>query len=99
MIADRVGEIERRLRAALQPVECTLADDSALHAGHAGAASGGGHYRVRVVADAFAGRSRIARHRLVYDALLDLMPSAIHALVIEALTPAEASTASPPAAG
>ena len=89
--------IEERMRADLAPAALDLFDESAMHAGHAGAASGGGHYRMRIVSLRFAGLSRIARHRLVYDSLSDLMRNAIHALTIEALTPDEAF-ASPAAA-
>ena len=60
-----------------------------MHAGHAGAASGGGHYRLRLVATCFEGCSRVARHRLVYDCLDDMMQSEIHALAITALAPSE----------
>ena len=92
-------EIERRMRADLEPVTVELADESAMHAGHAGAASGGGHYRMRIVSPRFAGLSRVARHRLVYDPLSDLMRHAIHALTIEALTPDEAPASSTAATG
>lgn len=81
------AEIERRLVATFSPVSCQVEDDSALHAGHAGAASGGGHYRVTLVSVAFQGKSRLARHRLVYDCLSDMMQHKIHALAINALTP------------
>lgn len=81
------ARIEERLRATLAPTECVIRDDSALHAGHAGAASGGGHYQVRIVAACFAGQRIVARHRMVYDALADLMQNEIHALAIEAVTP------------
>ncbi|AKJ67882.1 hypothetical protein PATSB16_17350 [Pandoraea thiooxydans] len=81
--------IEQRLRAALSPEKLALENDSALHAGHAGA-SAGGHYRLTIVAAAFAGKNRVARHRLVYDALSDLMQNGVHALAITALTPDEA---------
>jgi BolA protein len=84
-------EIERRLRDALAPTAIAIVDDSAKHAGHAGAASGGGHYQVRVVSSRFTGLSRVARHRVVYDSLAELMRGAIHALAIEALTPDEAA--------
>ncbi|MGI4847247.1 MAG: BolA family protein [Janthinobacterium lividum] len=84
---------ERRMRALLEarfaPLQCQLDDESVLHAGHAGAASGGGHYRLRIVASAFEGCKRIDRHRLVYDCLVDLMHSEIHALAITALAPSE----------
>ncbi|AJC16920.1 MULTISPECIES: BolA family protein [Pandoraea] len=82
-------QIEARLTAALSPLEFALENDSARHAGHAGAASGG-HYNVRIVSAAFTGRNRVARHRLVYDALADLMQNGIHALAIVALAPGEA---------
>lgn len=90
MNATLMEEIERRLQDALQSTSVVVVDDSAKHAGHAGAASGGGHYQVRVVSPLFAGLARVARHRLVYDPLSDLLRNAIHALAIEALTPAEA---------
>lgn len=81
--------IEQRLRAVLAPLELTLEDDSAQHAGHAGARGGGGHFNVRIVAQQFAGLPVIARHRMVYDALADLMQHEIHALAIVALSPAD----------
>ena len=91
MSVETINEIERRLREGLQPTALALIDESAQHAGHAGAASGGGHYRLRIVSGRFAGLARVARHRLVYDPLSDLMRHAIHALAIEALTPDEAA--------
>ena len=78
-----VSAIEQALRDALAPESLQVIDDSHLHAGHAGAASGG-HYRVLIRSARFAGSSRIARHRLVYDALAGLIPLGIHALAIEA---------------
>jgi BolA protein len=99
MAAATIEEIERRLAASLSPAEITLVDDSAKHAGHAGAASGGGHYNLRIVSSRFAGLARVARHRLVYDSLSDLMRNAIHALAIEALTPEEVSATSASASG
>ena len=89
MSTERVALIERHLRAALAPDELQIIDDSAAHAGHAGARSGGGHFNVLIVSHAFAGKSLIQRHRLVYAALDDLMPKEIHALSIKALTPEE----------
>ena len=89
----RVDRMTVLLQAALAPLECRIEDDSALHAGHAGAASGGGHYRLRLVSSRFEGQSRISRHRLVYDALHEMMQQEIHALAITALTPAEAGAA------
>lgn len=79
--------------AQLQPEAIELIDDSALHAGHAGAAGGGGHFRLKIVSPLFAGRNTLARHRLVYDNLGTLMHGAIHALSIQALTPDEARAA------
>ena len=64
-------------------------DQSHLHAGHEGAKDGKGHFDVTIVSESFAGLNRIARHRLVYDALGDFMDSDIHALRITAITPAE----------
>jgi BolA protein len=89
----RIDRMTALLQAALAPLECQIDDDSALHAGHAGAASGGGHYRLRLVSSRFEGQSRISRHRLVYDALQEMMQQEIHALAITALTPAEAGAA------
>lgn len=81
--------IEAALRAALTVDRLEIGDDSALHAGHAGA-RGGGHFRLQIVSPAFVGKTRIARHRLVYDALAPLMQHEIHALVIVAQSPDEA---------
>ncbi|QGZ61508.1 BolA family protein [Paraburkholderia acidisoli] len=89
--AERVALIETRLTAALAPIQSlTISDDSAQHAGHAGAAAGG-HFSVTIVAAAFAGKARVARHRMVYDALAEAMQRGIHALAITALTPEEAA--------
>ena len=85
----RIEKIRSALQAALQPQQIDIEDDSHLHAGHAGAATGRGHFTVQIVAEAFAGQSLIARHRQVYAALGDLMQTDIHALSIRALTPAE----------
>ena len=74
--------------AALQPEELSWGDDSHLHAGHAGAREGG-HYRLRLVSGRFAGMTRVARHRLIYDALGPLAPLGVHALQIEAKAPGE----------
>ena len=78
------------LEQALQPRWLQVQDDSHLHAGHAGAREGR-HFSVRIVSPAFDGLSRVARHRLVYDAARSLIQEGIHALAIEARTPAEAS--------
>ncbi len=81
-------EMEQRLRAALEPSVLELQDDSASHAGHAGAREGG-HYQLRIVSPRFAGLGRVARHRLVYDSLAELMQHGIHALAIDARAPDE----------
>ncbi|MBK7685062.1 MAG: BolA family transcriptional regulator [Rhodocyclaceae bacterium] len=81
-----VTEIERRLQE-LKPLLVEVIDDSAKHAGHAGARDGGGHFRLRIIAACFSGLSVIARHRLVYDALGTLMQREIHALSIDASAP------------
>ncbi len=78
--------IEAALQAALQPIELEVIDDSHLHAGHAGAREGG-HYTVRILSERFEGMGRVARHRLVYDALQGLIRSGIHALAIQARSP------------
>lgn len=80
--------IEAALRAALEPTEFLLQDDSHLHAGHAGAREGS-HYTVRLVSERFTGLNRVARHRLVYDVLKVQMQAGIHALVIDARAPGE----------
>ena len=83
-----VAAIEARLREAFAPLQLEVQDDSAAHAGHAGAREGG-HYTVRLRSARFAGLSRVARHRLVYDALGGLMSSGIHALAVQARAPDE----------
>ena len=80
--------VEAALRQALQPAALEVIDDSHLHAGHAGAKEGR-HFTVRVTSRAFDGLTRVARHRLVYDAARSLMAEGIHALAIHARTPAE----------
>ena len=91
MTAERVDRIRASLEEALAPATLEIEDDSASHAGHAGARGGGGHFRVTIVSSAFEGQSLIQRHRMVYDALGDMMQTDIHALSIEARTPAEAA--------
>ncbi len=81
--------MRRRLIARFAPLELDIEDESHRHAGHAGAAGGASHFRVRIVAEAFRGISPLARHRLVYAALGDMLESDIHALAIEALPPAD----------
>lgn len=78
--------IRERL-ATLRPTSLELRDESQAHAGHAGAASGGGHWQLTIVSEAFRGKSPVARHRMVYEALGDLMKRDIHALQIEAFAP------------
>lgn len=80
----RVEKIQAALAVAFAGAEITVQDDSHLHAGHAGAATGRGHFSVRVVTPAFEGLSPIARHRAVYAAVDALMQTDIHALAIEA---------------
>lgn len=89
MSVERVALIEERLRTALEPEDLDIVDDSAAHAGHAGARSGGGHFNVFIVSPAFSGKSLLQRHRLVYEVLGDLMHKEIHALSIKALAPEE----------
>jgi BolA family transcriptional regulator, general stress-responsive regulator len=89
MSAQVLTEMRRALEQALAPRSLEIVDDSARHAGHPGA-RGGGHFRVTLVAEAFRGRSRLERHRLVYAAVAPLMPGAVHALNIVARAPGEA---------
>ena len=79
-----------RIEAALAPTHLEIIDDSHLHAGHAGAADGRGHFTVIVASARFAGLRALQRHRLVYDAVGDLMSTDVHALSIHASTPDEA---------
>jgi BolA protein len=87
-MTDTISEMKRRL-AVLAPEHIEIVDESALHAGHAGARSGGGHYQLTLIAAAFAGQTGMARHRAIYQALGDLMSTRIHALSITALAPDE----------
>ena len=80
--------LQNRL-APLAPVVFELADDSAEHAGHAGAAAGGGHFSLLIVSEQFTGLTRLARHRAVLDRVADLIPHPVHALAIRAYTPDE----------
>ena len=86
---DRRSRIEARLRAELAASHVDVEDESHLHAGHAGAASGGGHFRATIVSERFAGLSRVERQRLVYAALAAEMKSEIHALSLRTFTPEE----------
>jgi BolA protein len=85
------SDIEQALRQALQPSALEVIDDSHLHVGHTGAREGR-HFSVRITSARFTGMSRVARHRLVYDALHRLIPQGIHALAIEAQSPDEPRT-------
>ena len=85
----RMEQIEERLRTALDVEHLELEDESHLHVGHAGARDGRGHFRVLVVSEAFGDKSPLQRHRLVYEALGTMMDTDIHALSIQAMTPAE----------
>ena len=87
MSDERVAKIEKLLTEAFQPSHLLVKDQSHLHAGHAGAQDGRGHFDVTIVSDAFTGKRPLARHRLIYDALGTLMETDIHALRIHASTP------------
>ena len=87
MNADRIALIDGKLRQAFNVHTLEIEDQSHLHAGHAGASTGMGHFRVVIVADEFAGLAPLKRHRLVYDAVGDLMNTDIHALTIDARAP------------
>lgn len=88
---ERVERIRQLLTASLNPSLLEVGDDSHLHAGHAGAASGGGHYSVKIVSERFEGLRLVMRHRLVYDAVQAMMHTDIHALAITAIAPSEQS--------
>ena len=90
MTAERISRIRAAIEKQLAPAQLEIIDDSAKHAGHAGAREGG-HFRVILVSEAFRGKSALQRHRLVFAAVADLMPGDIHALNIDARTPEEAS--------
>lgn len=89
---DREARLRAILEAELAPTSLEIIDDSHLHVGHAGAASGGSHYTVKIVSSRFDGLKLVMRHRLVYDAVHDMInKSEIHALVIHAVAPSELS--------
>ncbi len=89
MTESRVATIERFLTEALSPDEIQVKDQSNLHVGHEGAKEGKGHFEVTIVSEKFGSASRLARHRMVYDALGEFMDSDIHALRINAYSPSE----------
>ena len=89
----RVAAIRDAIESALQPQSLDVQDESHLHAGHAGARDGRGHFRVAVVSSAFEGLASLARHRAVYAAVGRLMETDIHALSIDARTPGECADA------
>lgn len=92
-MSTRLERIRPRLEQVLAPAYLDLVDDSAAHAGHAGAMErGGGHFSAVIVADSFAGRTLVARHRLVYEALGDLLQTEIHAFSMKLYTPDEFET-------
>ena len=86
---ERIVAFQASLQKQLQPSHLVIEDESHLHAGHAGAAGGAGHFRIKITAQAFIGLNSVARHRLVYGALKEFMPHEIHALAIHALAPNE----------
>jgi BolA protein len=94
-LPSREQRLRERLVTRFAPTRLTIEDESHLHAGHAGAAGGHGHFRVTIVADAFRGVSPVARHRMVYAAVDDLLKTDIHALSIEASPPAEPPAIAP----
>ncbi|ODN43411.1 BolA family protein [Piscirickettsia litoralis] len=81
----RVEMIRQRLEQALSPASLEIIDDSHKHIGHAGAASGAGHFTVKISAKALTGKTRIQQHQSIYQALADMMPAEIHALSIKVL--------------
>jgi BolA protein len=91
--ASRSEKLAARLRAALDPTDLEIIDDSHRHAGHSGVADGRGHFTVIVVSERFHGLPVLRRHRLVYEAVGDLMATDVHALSIQALAPGESAHA------
>jgi BolA protein len=88
-MSETAARIESILRERFAPVHVALRDDSANHAGHAGATSGGGHYQLVLVSEAFEGIGRLEQHRLVHEALAGMIGSSIHALQMTTRSPAE----------
>lgn len=83
---NRIEQMRERL-AVLQPTQLEIIDESHLHAGHEGSRSGGGHYQLNIASTQFTGLNTLARHRVIYSALGEMMQSEIHALNIQALVP------------
>ncbi len=96
MTVPRVERIRTTLQKALSTAEVAVRDDSARHAGHVGARDGAGHFFIRIESEFFTGRSRLERHRLVYEALAEMLPREIHALTIEAVSPEDDSQSRTP---
>jgi BolA protein len=86
---DRPDRIRQELETQFAPTELLVKDQSHLHAGHAGAKDGKGHFDVTIVSATFDGKNRVQRHQMIYDALRDLLQTDIHALSIKAFTPSE----------
>jgi len=89
MTTQRIDMIRERINRQLNPDKLEIIDESAKHAGHAGARSGGGHFIVEIVSNSFTNKNLITRHRMVYDSLGDMMDTEIHALSIQAYSPDE----------
>ena len=89
MTTDRASAIEQQLENTFSPSELLVKDQSHLHAGHEGSKDGKGHFEVLIVAEAFKGQPRVQRHRMVFDAIGELMSTDIHALRIKAISPDE----------
>jgi len=92
-MSDRIARLEARIREDLEIAHLEIEDESHLHAGHAGAKGGAGHYRALIVSPGFEGLSRVARQRLVFRAVGEMMGPDVHALALRTLTPAEWSSA------
>lgn len=95
MTSDRIAAIRSRLEAEFDPDSLEIVDDSHMHAGHAGAKEGKGHFRIRITSGRFAGVKPLERHRMVYAALGELMQSDIHALQVVASAPASRNDEGP----
>lgn len=95
MDESRIARIRSLLESAFHPARVSVQDDSARHAGHQGARGGAGHFAVQIESQAFTGRDRLQRHRMVYEALAQLMPTDIHALNIEATSPDDTKPRTP----